>query len=208
MKPPSPPYNFDVQLAQGESGEARLDRFFSTWFQIQPATPEEQRQGIDRWFSDRRRPRTLAVEYKTDHTAARTGNAFIETISVDSEQKAGWAFTSQADLLLYYVPGRDQVYVLRTTRCAAGCRSGCGRARSGRFRTTGITRTACWSRWTSWRAVRTGCCTVRADGALLPDNRYSEHHRFHVRWYTIEVRSSATPERAVDPHLPFPQEPP
>jgi len=115
MKPPSPPYNFDIQLAQGESGEARLDRFFSTWFQIQPATPEEQRQGIDRWFADRRRPRTLAVEYKTDHTAARTGNAFIETISVDSEQKAGWAFTSQADLVLYYVPGRDQVYVLRTT---------------------------------------------------------------------------------------------
>jgi len=55
------------------------------------------------------------VEYKTDHTAARTGNAFIETISVDSEQKAGWAFTSQADVVLYYVPGRDQVYVLRTT---------------------------------------------------------------------------------------------
>ena len=65
------------------------------------------------------RPRRFAVEYKTDHLAARTGNAFIETISVDVEQKAGWAFTAQADLLLYYVPGLSQVYVLRTTALRA-----------------------------------------------------------------------------------------
>jgi hypothetical protein len=107
------PYNFDDQLAHGERGEALLDRFFSRWFGIEPATPEEQRRGIDRHFHHLTSHNAFTVEYKTDHTATRTGNAFIETVSVDTAQKAGWAFTSQADRLLYYVPGNGVVYVLK-----------------------------------------------------------------------------------------------
>jgi hypothetical protein len=113
------PYNFGDQLSHGERGEALLDRFFARWFRIEPATHEEQRQGIDRHFHHLTSHNDFTVEYKTDHTAARTGNAFIETVSVDTAGKAGWAFTSQADRLLYYVPGKGIVYVLKMTAVRA-----------------------------------------------------------------------------------------
>lgn len=108
-----PPYNFADQLSHGKRGETFLDRFFAHWFRIEPAAPEEQRHGIDRHFHHLKSHDDFTVEYKTDSAAARTGNAFIETISVDTEHKAGWAFTSQADVLLYYVPGKDTVYILK-----------------------------------------------------------------------------------------------
>ena len=44
------------------------------------------------------------VEMKYDVTAARTGNIFVETISVDRSGKPGWALTCGAALLLYYIP--------------------------------------------------------------------------------------------------------
>lgn len=107
------PYSFGAQLEQGESGESFLDRFFSRWFRIEPATHDEQRSGIDRYFYDRKHPRLLLIEYKTDTLAAQTGNAFIETVSVDTADRAGWVFTSKADLLLYFVPGKHVIYILR-----------------------------------------------------------------------------------------------
>jgi hypothetical protein len=107
------PYDFNEQLAEGDRGEASLDRHFSRWFRIEPATPEEQRQRVDRHYRHRTSGQNFKVEYKTGSTASRTGNAFIETVSVDTEQRAGWAFTSQADMLLYYVPGKRVVYVLK-----------------------------------------------------------------------------------------------
>ena len=113
MIEPESPYRFDQQALQGERGEAFLDRHFSRWFRIEPATLEEQRQGIDRHFHHLKSGQDFTVEYKTDSLASRTGNAFIETVSVDSGQKAGWAFTSQADRLLYYVPGKQIIYILK-----------------------------------------------------------------------------------------------
>ncbi|MEB2351838.1 MAG: hypothetical protein OZ924_10535 [Burkholderiaceae bacterium] len=98
-------YQFDRQLSIGEEGEAFLDGFFAAWFHIRRATPVEQRQGIDRWFVDAR-GRRQSVEYKADSTAARTGNAFVETISVDITGKPGWAYSSQARTLAYYITGK------------------------------------------------------------------------------------------------------
>jgi hypothetical protein len=106
-------YNFDDQLRHGERGETFLDRFFARWFRIEPADHQEQRSGIDRFYYDLSRPRVLAVEYKTDETASRTGNAFIETISVDSMGRSGWAYTSRADVLMYYLPRDRKIYVLQ-----------------------------------------------------------------------------------------------
>lgn len=98
-------YDFDRQLAEGEAGEAFLDAFFrGRGHTVRPVSMDGQRRGIDR---DITAPdgRQMSVEYKTDRLAARTGNAFVETISVDAEQgKMGWALTSQADYLVYYVP--------------------------------------------------------------------------------------------------------
>ncbi len=52
------------------------------------------------------------IEYKTDFRAHETGHAFIETVSVDTEDKAGWAYTSQADYLVYYAPALKAIYVM------------------------------------------------------------------------------------------------
>lgn len=109
-------YQFNTQLTDGAAGEARLDAYFAKWFTIRPATAEDQRSGIDRHFTRRRDRQQFTVEYKTDHTAGRTGNAFVETISVDTQNKPGWAITSQAQVLIYYVPTSGAIYIIDTPR--------------------------------------------------------------------------------------------
>jgi hypothetical protein len=79
---------------------------------LRPATRAEQRHGIDRIFTRRQTGQRLAVEYKTDYKASETGNAFVETVSVDAAGKASWAYSSEADYLIYYVPGDGLIYVL------------------------------------------------------------------------------------------------
>jgi hypothetical protein len=104
-------YNFRHQLSEGQSGEAFLDSFFAgRGHDIDAASADEQRLGIDRVITA---PdgRVMRVEYKTDFLAGKTGNCFIETISVDSVGKFGWALTSQADYLIYYIP-EQAIYVL------------------------------------------------------------------------------------------------
>jgi hypothetical protein len=105
-------YKFDEQQAKGRDGEQFLDHWFADWYEIRPATCEEQRQGIDRIFIRRQTGKRLAIEYKTDYRAAQTGNAFVETVSVDTADKAGWAYSAEADYLLYYIPGDSLVYVM------------------------------------------------------------------------------------------------
>ena len=105
-------YNFDEQKARGSAGEQFLDRWFAGRYDIRPATRSEQQRGIDRIFTNRQTGRHLAVEYKTDYKAARTGNAFVETISVDTAGRAGWAYSSAADYLIYYSPDDGLIYVL------------------------------------------------------------------------------------------------
>lgn len=105
-------YDFKAQLAKGDVGERFLDAFFAGGYDIRPATPQEQRQGIDRVFTNRQTGQVTRIEYKTDYAAARTHNAFVETMSVDTAGKAGWAYTSQADYVLYYVPGDGLIYVV------------------------------------------------------------------------------------------------
>jgi two-component SAPR family response regulator len=105
-------YKFNVQLKLGEKGEMFLDKFFSEEYLIKPVSMGEQRKGIDRIFEHKRTGRVLKVEYKTDELASGTGNAFIETISVDSTNKPGWAYSSKADYLLYYVTGDELIYII------------------------------------------------------------------------------------------------
>lgn len=105
-------YTFGAQKARGDAGEALLDQVFAADYEIRPATRAEQRRGIDRIFTQRKTGRHLAVEYKTDYKAAHTGNAFVETVSVDTAGKAGWAYSSAADYLIYYVPSDEVIYVI------------------------------------------------------------------------------------------------
>jgi hypothetical protein len=108
-------YQFDTQLAKGQTYEELLDERFSELHFITPATPQQQRQGIDRVYRPRSAPHQIMyIEYKADSTAARTGNAFVETVSVDTTGRPGWAVASQADWLFYLVPGVCEVlYIVR-----------------------------------------------------------------------------------------------
>ena len=106
-------YNFARQLAIGGAHERRLDAHFALWFAITPATRDEQRAGIDRIFVHRATGKRYTVEYKADDKAGRTGNAFIEVTSVDTAGRAGWAMSSQADILVYLVVEPETVYALR-----------------------------------------------------------------------------------------------
>jgi len=110
-------YGFDAQLAQGEQYERVLDAFFAgLGARISPVSRDDQRRGIDRMWFDPVDGRTWTVEYKADSLAGRTGNAFIETVSVDSEQRPGWAYSSQAALLVYLVTEPQTIYVISMAR--------------------------------------------------------------------------------------------
>ena len=108
-------YDFKKQLAAGEQSEAMLDNFFAQWYSITPVGMAEQRQGIDRIFT-RTDGTTFPIEYKTDWTASKTGNAFVETVSVDTANKPGWAYSSKARYLIYYVPGDGLIYVIEFSK--------------------------------------------------------------------------------------------
>jgi len=109
-------YEFDEQLKKGSFGEKQLDAFFADEYTIRAATAIEQRKGIDRWFTHKQSGERYAIEYKTDEKAATTHNAFIETVSVDVDDKAGWAETSQADYIFYFIPPLELIYVLRPSK--------------------------------------------------------------------------------------------
>ena len=115
-------YNFDDQLAKGQYGEEHLDKYFASRGNIiVRATTEQERNGIDRAFTTST-GETITVEYKTDSKTFHTGNAFIETISVDRPPERialGWAVKSQADFLYYYVPERSEVCIVRMGRIRA-----------------------------------------------------------------------------------------
>src|SRR6266849_8385777 len=96
-------YAFWQQLARGATGEAFLDWFFSPANIISEPIGAQQ-DGYDRLYEPRDGSPSFTAEYKTDRVAARTNNAFVETVSVDRDAKRGWAYTSQAAYLSYFIP--------------------------------------------------------------------------------------------------------
>lgn len=109
-------YDFAAQLAIGQAAELLLDEELrKRGFTVRPATREEQRLGIDRWANRPPMTQTYAIEYKEDRRAHQTGNAFVEILSVDTVGRLGWAYTSTAHYLLYYIAVDELVYVLKMT---------------------------------------------------------------------------------------------
>lgn len=100
----SNPYSFQAQQRVGEQGETALDLWFSRFYLLWPASTDQERRGIDRVATHRLTGRVLTLQYKTDTRAVRTGNAFVETLSV-VPHKPGWAVSCMADYLCYWVVG-------------------------------------------------------------------------------------------------------
>jgi hypothetical protein len=106
-------YDFQQQLAEGQAYERQLDQHFSRFdIDIRPAMMDEQRQGIDRFFTHRPTGIVDTMEYKADSLAGKTGNAFVETISVDTTNKPGWAVASKAKYLVYLVTEPETIYLV------------------------------------------------------------------------------------------------
>lgn len=104
-------YSFEEQFSKGQKAEKILDTYFSQWYKIHPANRFWQKQGVDRFWENPAMGR-VSVEYKADSTAAKSNNIFIEIISVDKDNKLGWAYHSIAQLLTYYIPPKKIIYLV------------------------------------------------------------------------------------------------
>lgn len=111
-------YSFVEQYEKGKKAEAILDSYFSQWYLIYQVSREFEKRGIDRLFArkvvsdDPITNEYINVEYKTDSKTQDTGNVFIETDSVMELGKKGWAWTTEADILVYYAEP-DTIYIVR-----------------------------------------------------------------------------------------------
>jgi len=112
-------YKFREQLAKGEAHEKMLDKAFGKFYVVQKVSMDLQRHGIDRVFVARKKPFRWLVEYKSDSKAAETGNAFVETVSVDKDNKPGWLYSTCAQIIAYFIPPWGRVYIVEVTRLRA-----------------------------------------------------------------------------------------
>jgi hypothetical protein len=95
-----PIYNFHDQLHKGVSGEQRLNLYFSKWFDIKP--PAHRNGQTDRIFVSKIEKRRFHIQYKCDEHTKKTGNVFLETVSVDYNNTPGWLYTYDDELKLIY----------------------------------------------------------------------------------------------------------
>jgi len=106
---------FEVKKAEGEKYEQELDNYFTQLLgvNIKKVSMELQLLGVDRIFTGRS-GRRWSVEYKADIRAAQTGNFFIEILTNDNSGKKGWAYTSIAQRLVLYIPGKALCYIIES----------------------------------------------------------------------------------------------
>mgnify|MGYP001582985356 FL=1 len=126
--------------------EARWEGVLDAWLRadgrdVRPATMAEQWKGIDRVVTDEN-GEVCGIEYKIDEVARRTGNIFVETVSNDNTGRPGWAYTSTARWIFYFIVP-DRVLCLLTERLRAALPAWLRRFRlksadNGDYRTVGV----------------------------------------------------------------------
>lgn len=113
-------HSFTEQKRKGQIGELILDRCLRTRYLIEEADDYWQRCEVDRIVTPINGGLSWRLEYKTDLRADETGNAFIETLSVDRGRKAqGWSVKSRADILIYFLPFSGRIYICPLNRLRA-----------------------------------------------------------------------------------------
>jgi hypothetical protein len=95
-------HDWEKQLKLGKKVEKKLTKFFSHFFRIEEVPLEQDKIGVDRIFHTKNNK--FKIQYKADWQLSRTGNVFIEYISVDRNNTLGWAFSCQSDYLIYHAP--------------------------------------------------------------------------------------------------------
>jgi len=66
---------------------------------------------MDRIFKSKEDGIIFTVEYKSDNQTHKTKNIFVETISVIEKNKIGWAYSSWAQLIIYYVKHLEYAHI-------------------------------------------------------------------------------------------------
>ncbi len=123
-------YDFQEQLTKGQIYEGKVKDYLEREMHMSVETTDMdlQRLGID--FITRSQYATMSVEVKSDTRAHQTGNAFIETVSVEKDgvvEKRGWVYTTCAQILIYYVVNTGELYFIDMSvfkRVAAGWATG------------------------------------------------------------------------------------
>ncbi len=106
-------YDMQEQLRLSRLRDSEIDKHLSDDWRISGEVPREmERLGVDRVWVHRKTGRRHTAEYKHDTLAHKTNRAFVETWSVE-RKKRGWAYTSCAQILVYYVVGGEYAFVCR-----------------------------------------------------------------------------------------------
>lgn len=106
-------YDMREQLDLSRLRDSEIDKHFSDKWGIEPVGRLFERIGVDRIWTHKMTGRRWSVEYKHDTLAHKTGNVFVETTSVDTADVKGWAYTSCAQVLVYYVVSGEYAFVIR-----------------------------------------------------------------------------------------------
>lgn len=107
--------DFTADDAVGRKGEQLLSKVFAASFEI--THPSRDAIGVDRLYRPRARPLIeFSIEHKLDRRTPGTRNVFIETISDAERHILGWALTSEAHYLFYFVPGLATLWVVRMSQ--------------------------------------------------------------------------------------------
>jgi len=107
-------YDLTKQLAIGARGESRLDKYYARWFDIKTVSRELERIGIDRIFISKNPNNRMSssIQYKSDDRAASSEKMFLETVSVNTKDIPGWAYTLCAQIIIYFIPPQSTAYRL------------------------------------------------------------------------------------------------
>jgi hypothetical protein len=122
--------SFESRKRDGIRGEEAIYRHFSPDWIVTCVSRDLQKFGIDFRFVHKTKSIAYWIEVKTDYRAGKTGNAFIETVSCDARGTRGWALTSRADYLFYFLPDDLLIYALQPPRLPALVREWTRRYRS------------------------------------------------------------------------------
>ncbi len=105
------------QFKQGKNVEAFLDEWFrhEGWTVCPMGAYDERVLHLgDRYFV--RGLTVLKIEYKSGIQTFYTGNVFLETVSVDRQEKPGWVYTCQADVIFYAALLNHKILVFKPQR--------------------------------------------------------------------------------------------
>ena len=108
-------HDWDERLAAGESGEELLDELMreELGVEILRVTMPLQKLGLDRVLvsttAKADQLRLTSVEYKADYVGAHTKNCFVEMVSMVERSKLGWAYTSNAEFLVHWIPAPESL---------------------------------------------------------------------------------------------------